>query len=144
MLAQTQALALAALVATPLSLAVAPPADANPVLQRWLAQVDVDGDRMVSRDELLRHRANRFPSMDQNRNGVLDRGDISQASANLVGAERLIAFLDRQDANKDGVVSFEELRHGPTPSFDFADADKDGLLSPSELTAFLAAVKTAR
>jgi|GEM_PF-6712677 len=46
--------------------------------------------------------------------------------------ERIIAW---SDANKDGVVTKDEVRRWPRGSFDRADADKDGKVTLDELKA---------
>ena len=132
--ASKTALFCAALAAAPLLLA---PSEASAGLRAtlWTAQADLDGDGAVSREEVRRFREGRFSEADRSGDGVLDASDAPNASR---GAARFQALFSGQDANQDGVVTFEEFSTGPMPVFDAADANQDDVLTGAEIEAFVA------
>lgn len=124
--------ALAAPLAAAFALALPQTAEAGPRLNRFMALADADGDRAVTRAEFRKTRVHRFPALDRNNNGVLDQGDARRDD------DPIVALINGQDANNDGVVTVEELAVGPTPGFDAADANGDGALTGSEIEVFVA------
>jgi hypothetical protein len=108
------AAALAALLSTS-ALAQAPAADEGPVTRAQLEQMNKD----------------RFAEMDANKDGFVTAEELGGAE----GAGRAAGMVARLDSDKDGKVSLAELSARMLASFDFADSNKDGILTPQERSA---------
>jgi hypothetical protein len=76
-----------------------------------------------------------YKKLDTDKNGSLSLAEF-KAVANPINApespDQMIADLD---ANKDGKVSSGEYRSKPIANFDRLDANKDGILTPQEVAA---------
>ncbi len=88
------------------------------------AQVDANGDGMVSMAELQGRGQARFAAADTNSDGQLDVAELTAAAARERAGmiERLMA---RKDTNGDGLLSPEEMAPRDAGRF-FAKADLDG------------------
>jgi Ca2+-binding EF-hand superfamily protein len=71
--------------------------------------------------------------------GVVASGRVARADANERTADRVERIFGKLDTNNDGRISREEANGGRRLAhhFDLIDADKDGYITRSELTAFL-------
>ena len=103
-----------------------------PLLQR----ADTNKDGLISRDEFLAWRAERYARLDSNQDGVLDENDARQRARERM--ERRGNIREEFDTDQDGKISKEEFINGPTPVFDQADTDGNGALDAKELEAFRA------
>ncbi len=109
-----------------------------------LAEADANGDGRVTRAEFLTARAAQFERFDRNHDGALTLADSPpRFIAARLGVD-LPAMLKMFDANTDAKVTRDEFVHGPTPAFDAADTDKNGVLDAAELKAAAAAARKAR
>lgn len=116
--------------------------DAAQLIER-IMQADTNGDGQVTRAELIAYRAQQFARFDRNGDGYIDRNDVPAIMASRF-EPRLNQMLAQFDANHDGRASREEFVNGPTPGFDMADANHDGLVVPTEIRVALAKVKAQR
>lgn len=103
---------------------------------------DSNKDGLVSRDEFIAARAGQFSRLDRNDDGFLDDGDMPRRALarRQQGGGQLQAQLD---ANGDGRISKDEFVSGPTPLFDQADANHDGVLDEPEVESARALAKQA-
>ncbi|MGE0626596.1 MAG: EF-hand domain-containing protein [Hyphomicrobiaceae bacterium] len=119
-------------------------------LDRLLARFDANRDGKVSKDEFLDPVKKRFARMDLNNDGKITDDDLSpmmrgrdvlkgeggymQRSGfrgRMHGLRRLIAA----DANKDGVITLDEVVASATQRFDRLDRSKDGAIDNSDFEA---------
>jgi hypothetical protein len=91
------------------------------------AQFDRNGDGAISRAEFPGDDA-QFGLVDQNRNGLISRGEAQRILSNRGALEQ---ELRRLDSNRDGVISRGEWRGNQT-SFDRLDRNGDGVLSTAD------------
>jgi Ca2+-binding EF-hand superfamily protein len=103
---------------------------------------DTNKDGSIARDEFLSSRAEQFARLDKNSDGVLDDADLSDRAKER-HADRAGKMRQQFDANSDGKVNKDEFVSGPTPLFDKADKDGNGVLDASELEAAKAAAREA-
>jgi hypothetical protein len=98
-----------------------------------LKAADTNGDGMLSRAEAaaLPRLAERFETLDANRDGQVTRDEMRAARAHARGGN-LIGLLD---ADGDGRVSKAEALAKAEERFNRADANRDGFLSAEELPA---------
>ncbi|MEM7074268.1 MAG: EF-hand domain-containing protein [Pseudomonadota bacterium] len=97
--------------------------------------LDANGDGMLERAELDQHMKARFDAADTDGDGLLSRDELS-ARAKSRSESRLDRMLNRVDADKDGAVSFEEMRAvRGGKMFERADADGDGFVTRAEFDA---------
>jgi Ca2+-binding EF-hand superfamily protein len=101
---------------------------------------DTNKDGSVARDEFLAARAEQFAKLDKNSDGFLDDADLPER-AKEHRAERGGKLRQQFDTNGDGKLAKDEFVNGPTPMFDAADKNGNGLLDSSELEAARAAVR---
>lgn len=75
-----------------------------------------------------------FAELDKDRNGVLTAAEFASLPMNMppVNAAPVLA---QTDGNRDGQVTLVEYRTGKLTNFDRMDADKDGVVSQSEMRA---------
>lgn len=123
---------------TALGFAAAPPAQAQ---QRdpgqLLLRADLNGDGRITRAEYTQARAQLFDRLDRNKDGVVDQSDAPRGLLRRrAGGERMDQLREYMDTNGDGRVTREEFVNGPTPMFDHADANGDGVIDQAELAAF--------
>lgn len=100
-----------------------------------LAQADSNGDGSVTKKELLDMRAANFGKLDRNGDGFADSKDSPPMGPPKKKFEEVFAQVKAADANGDGRVSKQEMVGAPTPRFDAADKDKNGVLSSQEIAA---------
>jgi hypothetical protein len=86
-----------------------------------------DESATVTRAQLEQMNKERFAEMDANKDGFVTSEEL--------GGERAALMIGRLDSDKDGKVTLPELNARMLASFDFADADKDGTLTPAERAA---------
>eukprot|EP00388_Colpodella_angusta_P024464 GDKJ01064151.1.p1 GENE.GDKJ01064151.1~~GDKJ01064151.1.p1 ORF type:complete len:373 (+),score=115.34 GDKJ01064151.1:3-1121(+) len=123
------------------------------------ANLDKNGDNKISPEELASSLSSdvkgeelkkRFDRSDKDSDGFLS---IDEVVAIMMGSDMdasvYTEFLTAHDLNKDGKLTVEELLHGFTEeekkengsdvneAFNFADADKDGFLSTTEIKTLL-------
>lgn len=91
------------------------------------AQLDTDGDGVVSVAELEAKRAERLAGVDADGDGIVSAEELARAHQ-IRRAERMIA---RMDKNGDGLLQLDELQgRGPDPAK--LDANGDGVVSEEE------------
>jgi hypothetical protein len=75
-----------------------------------------------------------FQALDKDRNGQLGPAEFAGLPMNIPqpDAARELALID---GNRDGKATVVEYRVGKLVNFDRMDADKDGIVSPSEMRA---------
>lgn len=100
-----------------------------------LNRADLNRDGAISRSEIVQLREQVFKRMDRNSDGYVDPKD----RPSRMGASRFDdAFQSLQirfDNDGDQQISRSELIEAPSPAFDVADLDGDGVLSAAEMTA---------
>lgn len=96
---------------------------------------DKNGDGAVSRDEFIAARTARFDTLDANHDGTLTNGEFSAAAKGLKGRVMAPLMFAQFDANSDGHITRQEFASAPTPGFDSADANRDGVVSQVEMKA---------
>lgn len=108
-----------------------------------LMEADTNRDGRVTRAELISWRSANFARFDRNGDGVLSIDDIPTfLRASSIGAQ-LSAMIKQYDANADGRLARAEFIDGPTPLFDLADANHDGLVTKAEADAAAAKLRVA-
>lgn len=105
-------------------------------------EMDANADGKVTKEEITAYHAAKIAAMDTDKDGNLSEAELlagqqqRQAEREAQrGAKMVKRMLERQDANKDGVLSVTEM----TPPadrgdkmFDRADVDGDGAISKAE------------
>jgi len=121
-------------------------ADYLKVMDGEFKKMDADGDGKVtaqeaaaslSRDQRAQVLAlNRkiFTQLDKDNNGTLTPEEFVGLAAAPPPADPT-PFMQRMDADKNGVVSLIEHRTALLATFDAIDADKDGVVTPAEMQA---------
>jgi Ca2+-binding EF-hand superfamily protein len=100
---------------------------------------DTNGDGVITREEFHAARERMFIRLDRNGDGYIDKDDMSGRLAGRQKAqERLADLVTQLDKDGDGRVSKAEFVDGPTPLFDRADTDHNGVLSKEEVAAIRA------
>jgi Ca2+-binding EF-hand superfamily protein len=111
--------------------------------------LDLDGDGMVTLEEMEGARVARFAEADANGDGLLDRDELMAGGSERM-ARGIDRMMDRADADGDGALSQEELaglrsgRRGPEAIFQRFDADGDGSLSAAEFEQAAEAMRERR
>ncbi|WP_429591168.1 EF-hand domain-containing protein [Sphingomonas zeicaulis] len=109
------------------------------------ADADANGDGTITREEFAAARARSFDKLDRNGDGIVQKGDFGRlARFKPDAAQRLQRMIDAADANRDGKVTRDEFVAAPSPVFDRADTDGDGVLSKAEADAARSALAAAR
>jgi Ca2+-binding EF-hand superfamily protein len=108
-----------------------------------LAEGDSNKDGAVTRTEFADYRRAQFPRMDRDGDGYVTQRDIDRIKMFMPREIEPEKFISQFDADKDKRMSREELANGPAPLFDFADTDRDGVVSAAEYKAAAAKLKKA-
>ncbi|WP_299724641.1 EF-hand domain-containing protein [uncultured Tateyamaria sp.] len=98
------------------------------------ATLDADGNGEVTLSELQAQGAARFAAADTDGDGFLTQGEL-EAAARDRAADRATRMLERMDANEDGKLSADEIKHprrDPARMFERLDADNSGGISEEE------------
>ncbi|RBW63060.1 EF-hand domain-containing protein [Ruegeria sp. A3M17] len=124
------AIIVSALAITGTSVFAAGGKDREPVT---FQQLDANGDGQVTKEEMQAHRNQRFTNADTDGDGQLSVEEM-QAAGQKKANDRVTKMFERNDANKDGLLSEDEL---PKPRradkmFDRIDANEDGAISEEE------------
>ncbi|WP_164975551.1 EF-hand domain-containing protein [Sphingobium fluviale] len=138
---------LTVLSAAALTVALALPATAAPARGipdnaiEQLRSADRNHDGQVSRAELVGYRATQWSRFDRNGDGHFSRDDLPGFAQSRWDGEKLAGLRHAYDRDGDGMISRAEFVNGPTPAFDMADANRDGLVSEDELRALSAKMR---
>jgi hypothetical protein len=108
----------------------------------WLmAKYDVNGDQVISLDEISGRRDRMFGHLDSDQDGLVTFSEYQ--SLDVRKRELLLkARFDKLDLDRDGELSAEEYR-SYLGSFDRFDRDGDGRISASDIGQSPAAAVTA-
>ncbi len=120
--------------------ASAPVAASAATLAR-LMEADTNRDGQVSRPELIAWRAASFARFDRNGDGSLSLDDIPSFLRGAPIGSQMADLIRQYDANADGRLARAEFVTGPTPLFDLADANHDGLATKAEVDAAAARLR---
>jgi hypothetical protein len=91
-------------------------------------KADHNGDRVLSKAEVIATTMLQFNEIDSNQNGLLERREVADYADDA-------EFLDN-DADKSGSLSPEEVITEKLADFKAADTDGDGKLSFTEVKDF--------
>ena len=98
-----------------------------------LKAADRNHDGQVSRPELVGYRTTQWIRFDRNGDGYFSRDDLPGFVQNRWSGEKLVHLRRAFDRNGDDRISRAEFIGGPTPAFDAADTNGDGLVGEAEL-----------
>ncbi len=107
-------------------------------------EMDANADGKVTKEEIAAFRAAKVTALDTDKDGILSEAELiaghqkRQSEREVRMAKRMI---ERQDVNKDGVLSVDEMSAPDERGGKFfarADADDDGAISKAEAEAFKA------
>ena len=93
---------------------------------------DVNGDRTVTREELLARLRADFAAADTAGNGCLAETQVLVINQKRIETDQSTA-TPLQDWNQDGCVNFQEFATAPVSLFDQFDRNGDGRVTPQEL-----------
>lgn len=125
----------------------AAPAAARPVaggsrdFAEQLKAADRNNDGQVSRPELVSYRTTQWTRFDRNGDGYFSRDDLPGFVQDRWDGEKLVQLRRAYDRDSDGRISRAEFVGGPTPAFDAADTNRDGLVSEAELRSLAGQVR---
>jgi Ca2+-binding EF-hand superfamily protein len=110
-------------------------------LAEQLKAADRDHDGQVSRAELVSHRTTQWSRFDRNGDGYFSRDDLPGFVQDRWNGEKLVQLRRAYDRNGDDRISRAEFVGGPTPAFDVADANGDGLVGEAEMRTLATQVR---
>ena len=93
-----------------------------------------DFQRSVATLASQRRNQQLFAQLDKDRNGVLTAAEFAGLPMNMPPVDAA-PVLAQTDGNRDGRVTLVEYRTGKLTNFDRMDADKDGVVTQSEMRA---------
>jgi hypothetical protein len=98
-----------------------------------LFQSDANSDGVLTRQEFDTGRTALFARLDRDGNGQLTREEMhAMRGEHRGGRGGRGMHLEGADANNDGNITREEFMTHPTEMFDRLDANRDGVIAPSE------------
>lgn len=109
-----------------------------------LMEADANRDGQVTRAELIIWRSANFARFDRNHDGLLAPDDIPALLRSSAVGVQLAGMIKHYDGNGDNRLTRAEFTDGPTPLFDLADANHDGLVTRAEVDAATAQMRSAR
>lgn len=118
-----------------------PMADGSRDFGEQLRAADRNHDGQTSRPELVSYRATQWTRFDRNGDGYFSRDDLPGFVRERWDGEKFVQLRRVYDRDGDGRISRTEFVGGPTPAFDAADANHDGLVSEAELRAMAAQIR---
>lgn len=120
-----------------IALALASPATAQSFdAGNAFAGADANGDGNITRAEFIAGREAKFAKFDRNGDGVISKDDFGRlARFRPDAARRIDALISAMDKNGDGKVSRDEMMTAPTPLFDAADVNSNGVVDAQEVAA---------
>lgn len=98
--------------------------------------LDQNKDGQITQDEIQQAAQMRFAKADQDGDGMLSKAELEAAAAERA-QKRVARMLERHDANKDGVLSPDEMDRSDKMARMFKRLDKDnsGGVSAQEFKA---------
>lgn len=112
--------------------------------ERLLRRFDVDRDGKVTKDEFMKNVRDRFAELDLNNDGRITDEDLPPAMRGrgfLTGnaepprrgiGRRIFTLLRDADANKDGIITREEVTAAAERRFAALDRNQDGVLDKAD------------
>lgn len=99
-------------------------------------RLDQNKDGQIAQDEMQQAAQMRFAKADQDGEGMLSKAELEAAAAERA-QKRVARLLERHDANKDGVLSPDEMDKSDKMArmFNRLDKDNSGGLSVEEFKA---------
>lgn len=103
--------------------------------------LDADGNGEVTQAEMLAYAQQRFDEVDTNGDGSLSAEELIAARSADVSdrmERRINRMLERADANDNGTLEFDEMRHNSDRAaarFERVDTDGSGGISEAEMEA---------
>ncbi len=101
-----------------------------------IQQADLDGDGVITREELKKARQQRFAGMDADKDGKVSIAELDAAIMKRLERRKVrmrYRLLGRLDANGDGVIGKDEFMRVGMPLFNRLDADGDGKVTRQEM-----------
>ncbi|MFY0679383.1 MAG: EF-hand domain-containing protein [Thalassovita sp.] len=110
------------------------------------SELDMNGDGVLSQDELAAHFKSRFVAIDTDSSGTLSEEELKAAAEAQMAerkarneerqAKRFAKLIEHRDANGDGVLSLDEMEHEKADKlFSRLDKDSDGTITQEEFDA---------
>jgi hypothetical protein len=109
-----------------------------------LARADTNHDGFISKAEFIANRALQFDQLDRAKRGYVPVDAVPSFLASSGRGAALSALLRSADRDHDGRVTRAVLAAAPTPTFDRADRDHNGLLDADEQAYFVRLVERER
>ncbi len=103
-----------------------PAVEADSPEPNWFSSLDIDGSGAITLEEIHRARWDRFAQHDTNRNGYLDKAEISNSKTWL-------KYFGWYDENRDENISIAEFKAKGRERFAVMDLNADGRVTLREL-----------
>ncbi len=100
-----------------------------------IGEADANHDGMVTKRELFAWRTANFTQFDRNADGVLTDDDIPLFVRSPSIGSHFKTMKAQFDRNRDSKVTRDEFVNVPTLLFDLSDADRDNVLTKTEINA---------